>query len=154
MSKHVATVEWTGTSDEEFLAGRFSRVHSIRFDGGAAIEGSAAPGNAPAPFVSTAAVDPEEMFVASLSSCHMLWFLHLARNARIVVRSYMDEAEGIMGKGDDGRVSVTHVTLRPYVSCDADASLVMNLHHKAHEECFIANSVKTVMAVEPRLKDE
>lgn len=150
MSIHVATVDWRAPDrDEDFRSGRYSRVHRIAFDGGAAIDGCAAPGNAPAAFISEAAVDPEEMFVASIASCHMLWFLHLARKSGVLVKSYRDEAQGVMETGADGRVSITRVTLRPAIATDADPAVLDDLHHRAHEACFIANSVKTEIVVEP-----
>ena len=148
MSKHVATVEWTAKPGEDFLAGRYSRVHSVRFDGGVSLEGSAAPGNAPAAFISERAVDPEEMFVASISSCHMLWFLHLARKDGVTVSAYRDIAEGVMATGPDGRISITRVVLRPAIDCDADQDRIDALHERAHEACFIANSVRTDITVE------
>lgn len=90
------------------------------------------------------------MFIASLASCHMLWFLDFARRAKIDIRSYMDRAEGVMAKNADGRMAITKVTLRPRVECDGDAAAIEDLHHKAHDACFIANSVTTDVTVEPQ----
>ena len=104
-----------------------------------------------------AGVDPEEMFVASLSSCHMLWFLDYARRAKLAVAAYRDQAEGVMEKDADGRVAITRVTLRPaarFTGRQPDASELEALHHAAHDACFIANSVKTQVTVEPILSPE
>lgn len=150
MGKHEAEILWTAGEGEDFLAGRYSRVHQIRFDGGATLSGSAAPSVVRAPWSDTAAVDPEEMFVASLSSCHMLWFLDFARRAGVAVRAYHDAAEGTLGKNETGAVAMTRVTLRPKADCDADAAVLAELHDKAHHACFIANSVRTEVVVEPR----
>ncbi len=150
MSQHQATISWTAPEAEEFLRGHYSRVHDISFDGGAVVQGSAAPGAVRAPWSSEAAIDPEEFFVASLSSCHMLWFLDFARRAKVAVRSYRDEAVGDLGKLEDGRIAMTRVVLRPLVDCDADEATLEHLHHQAHEACFIANSVKAEVVVEPR----
>jgi organic hydroperoxide reductase OsmC/OhrA len=149
MSTYFATVEWS--RDGDFLAGRYSRYHTIRFDG-AVVAGSAAPVNVPVPYAVEDAVDPEEMFVASLSSCHMLWFLDFAKRAGIVVETYADAAEGVLAKDGDGRLAMTVVTLRPAITLadPAHASELNALHHRAHEACFIANSVKTEVRVEPR----
>ncbi|MCO6389858.1 OsmC family peroxiredoxin [Aliihoeflea aestuarii] len=148
MSKHIADVTWTARAEDDFLAGRYSRAHTIRFDGGAEIPGSPSPGVVPAPWSDGAAVDPEEMFVASLSACHMLWFLDFARRAGVTIYSYRDQAEGLMGKNDKGRIAITHVTLRPIVDSDAEAATLDELHHKAHEACFIANSVTTEVTID------
>lgn len=150
MSKHFAGLRWKSGAREDFLSGRYSRVHELHFDGGAVICASASPSIVPAPFSDATIVDPEELFVASLSSCHMLWFLDLAKRAKLNVRSYHDEAEGLMAKNAEGRTAITHVTLRPLVECDADAAMIESIHHKAHDACFIANSVRTEVVVEPR----
>lgn len=149
MSTHTATIRWTLNEDDHFSLGRYSRVHEIAFDGGTTIQASGAPGNVPAQFSSETSVDPEELFVASLSSCHMLWFLDLARRAGVEISSYEDQAEGIMEKDADGRTSITRVKLRPRIESSAAAEQLEELHHKAHDACFIANSVKTVITVEP-----
>ena len=152
MAKHVAETLWKLAEGEDFFAGRYSRVHELRFDGGATITASASPHAVPAPWSDATAIDPEELFVASLSNCHMLWFLDFARRAKVEVRAYADEAEGVMEKDADGKVAITKVTLRPLVECNADASVLEDLHHKAHGACFIANSVKTEVSVEMRFK--
>lgn len=156
MSTHAVTVDWS-LGEGDFLAGRYSRAHRLWFDGGATLAGSSSPSVVPLPWSDAAAVDPEEMFVASLSSCHMLWFLDYARRAKLVVASYRDESEGVMGKDADGKIAVTRVVLRPavrFTGRQPDASEHEALHHAAHDACFIANSVKTAIAVEPTLSPE
>jgi organic hydroperoxide reductase OsmC/OhrA len=150
MSTHTATIRWSQDEGDHFSLGRYTRVHEIAFDGGTTIQASGAPQNVPAQFSSETSVDPEEMFVASLASCHMLWFLDFARRAGIEILSYEDEAEGVMAKNAEGRTAITRVTLRPKIECSADAATLEKIHHQAHEVCFIANSVKTEIVVEPR----
>jgi organic hydroperoxide reductase OsmC/OhrA len=148
MSEHLAVVEWR--SDGHFRTGRYSRVHDIGFDGGAKLSGSASPQVVPEPMSDPAGVDPEELLVASASTCHMLWFLDLARRAGLDVASYRDEARGTMGKGSDGRVMITRIVLDPqiaFVGEPPDDAAVERLHHEAHEHCFIANSLKTKIVV-------
>jgi organic hydroperoxide reductase OsmC/OhrA len=151
MSQHEATVRWTRTSDE-FVKGRYSRVHEWAFDGGAVVPASPSPHIVPAPWNDPAGVDPEEAFVASLASCHMLFFVDFARRAGFVVDSYTDEAEGVLEKRADGRMWMSKVTLRPRVAFSGDKQPgeadIAGLHHKAHEACFIANSVTTEIVVE------
>ncbi|MDP3899139.1 MAG: OsmC family protein [Mesorhizobium sp.] len=154
MSSHSVTVRWSQDDDDHFTLGRYTRVHEIAFDGGATIMASASTGIVREPFANPAGIDPEEMFVASIASCHMLWFLDFARRAKIEVHSYEDMPEGTLGKDADGRVAMTRVVLRPKAECDASADQLAEIHHQAHEACFIANSVKTEVAVEPRLQDE
>lgn len=149
MSKHTATIRWSQEEGDHFTLGRYTRVHEIAFDGGTTIEASGAPQNVPAQFSSETSVDPEEMFVASLASCHMLWFLDFARRAGVEILSYEDQAEGVMAKNAAGRTAITRVTLRPRIEIKGDASLLPELHRKAHEACFIANSVTAEVVVEP-----
>lgn len=150
MSSHTATIRWKQDESDHFTLGRYTRVHEIAFDGGTTIEASGAPQNVPAQFSSQTSVDPEELFVASLASCHMLWFLDLARRAGHEILSYEDEAEGVMAKNADGRTAITRVTLRPRIESAADPAALAEIHHQAHEACFIANSVTTEVVVEPR----
>ena len=152
MAPHTATVRWSASPGEDFARGQYSRAHEWRFDGGAVVPASASPHVVPAPWSDAAGVDPEEAFVASLSSCHMLFFLDFARRAGVVVTSYEDEAEGVMEKGSDGRTRITKVTLRPRIAFGEtpDPAILDDLHHKAHEACFIANSVTAEVVVEPR----
>ncbi len=149
MSLHVAEVRWRLREGDDFLKGHYSRAHELRFDGGTVMPGSASPSVVPAPWAEAAAVDPEESFVAALSACHMLWFLDLARRAGVLVRRYEDAAEGQMGR-IEGRAAIVRVTLRPQVDSDADPASLEAIHHRAHEACFIANSVKSEVVIEPR----
>jgi organic hydroperoxide reductase OsmC/OhrA len=152
MSEHRATVEWRLAG--EFKYETYSRAHSIDFSRGVRLQGNAAASNIPGTAPSAAGADPEQQFVASLSSCHMLWFLHLACNRKYVVESYRDEASGVLGKDAEGKEAMTRVTLRPMVRFSGAAPSAedhVKLHEKAHEGCFIANSVKTEVLVEPRI---
>lgn len=148
MSEHLATVEWH--SDGRFREGRYSRVHSISFDGGVQVKGSASPHVVPVPLSDPAGVDPEEMLVAAAAACHMLSFLDLARRAGLVIASYRDTARGVMRKLD-GRIAIARIVLRPRIAFDGEApdeATLARLHHEAHEQCFIANSLKTEVIVE------
>jgi organic hydroperoxide reductase OsmC/OhrA len=151
MSTYTATIRWSRDSSTEFAKGQYSRAHEWAFDGGAVVPASPSPHVVPAPWSNAAGVDPEEAFVASLSSCHMLFFVDFARRAGIVVDSYVDEAEGVLEKRADGKMAVTRVTLRPRVTwggTSPDEAAIADLHHRAHEACFIANSVTTEVKVE------
>lgn len=152
MSTYTATVRWNcRESRESFAKGQYSRAHQWSFDGGAVVPASASPHIVPAPWSDAAGVDPEEAFVAALSSCHMLFFLDLARRAGFVVEHYVDEAEGVMEERPDGTMAMTRVTLRPHVRWGGDPpdqTSVADLHHRAHQACFIANSVTTKVKVQ------
>ena len=154
MHTYQAEVEWQRAESEAFVDRRYSRLHVLRFDAGVEWAGSSSPQVVPLPFSDASAVDPEETFVASLASCHMLWFLDLAARAGWVVDHYDDEAEGQMARNAEGRMAMTVVTLRPRVRFGGDqpptSAEVKDLHHRAHESCFIANSVKTEVRCEPR----
>ncbi len=150
MAKYVAEVLWTLKDGEDFLKGRYSRGHSIAFDGGVELPASASP-HVVGKWAVEAAVDPEEMLVAALSNCHMLTFLHRARLAGFLAVRYQDSAEGIMEEIAPGRLALTKVWLRPAITWQGDApsaSQLAQLHHEAHDECYIANSVKTQVIVE------
>ena len=153
MSHYTSTIRWErGT--QPFLDNRYSRAHVWRFDGGTEIPASSSPSVVPLPMSRADAVDPEEAFVASLSSCHMLWFLSLAAKRKFIVDSYEDQAEGLMEKNAEGKLAMTKVTLRPLVVFSGaivpDKTHLAALHHSAHEQCFIANSVRSEVVVEPR----
>src|SRR5688572_23188260 len=153
MPTHTATIRWFASPGEDFAKGQYSRAHSWNFDGLTNVAASASPHIVPAPWSNAAAVDPEEAFVASVASCHMLFFLDFARRAGVVVTSYEDEAVGEMAKGSDGKVRITRITLRPkvvYGGEKPDQSMLDDLHHKAHEACFIANSITSEIAIESR----
>jgi len=150
MSVHTAKISWA-RGDAKFSDNKYSRVHQWSFDGGAVVPASSSPHVVRVPFSDPACVDPEEAFVASLSSCHMLWFLGLAARDGYVVQSYDDAAEGKMEKNADGKEAITLVTLRPVVVLagekQASNAVIGQLHHEAHESCFIANSVKSEIVV-------
>ena len=150
MSGHGAVVEWT-RGDQAFVDKRYSRAHVWRFDGGAVVPGSSSPAGVPVPMSDPAGVDPEEAMIASLSSCHMLWFLAFAANAGLVVDTYVDEASGKMGKDDDGKRYLAQVTLRPFTSFtgrEPDQAEIDALHHQAHDHCEMAHSVRATIAIE------
>lgn len=153
MSEHLATIAWR-RGDQDFTGNRYSRAHDWRFDGGAVVRGSSAPTSVPEPMSDPAAVDPEEALVAALGSCHMLFFLAFAAKAGLVVDSYEDEAVGVLGRDARGRTSITAITLRPAVVFSGpgqpDAAAVDALHHRAHEACYIANSIRAEVTIEPR----
>ena len=157
MSEHTADILWERAPHEDFLANRYSRRHEMRFDGGAVVAGSSSPHSVPLPMSDASAVDPEEAFVASLSSCHMLWFLAIAAKRKFCVDCYFDAARGVMEKNAQGKVAVTRVTLRPEVVFSGERlptrAEIEHLHHTAHDECYIANSVKTEVLCEPVFRD-
>lgn len=150
MATYRATVEWTLQEDEDaFLKGRYGRGHTVSF--AEHVVPATASRHVVGKWAAPGAVDPEEMLVASLSNCHMLTFLHVARLRGFVVTRYRDAAEGVMERNAEGRMAVTRVTLRPEITyagkrpTDSERDA---MHHEAHEECFIANSVKTEVTVE------
>ena len=150
MAQHKAKIEWKGWTPE-FGLGKYSRVHTWSFDGGLTVPASAAPGVVPPPFVDLAGVDPEEAFVAAISSCHMLTYLHVARRAGFQIESYVDEAVGDMAKNDKGIPWVATVTLNPTIVYVGDKrpshEEEAQLHHKAHEGCYVSQSVKSDVKV-------
>jgi organic hydroperoxide reductase OsmC/OhrA len=152
MSTYTATIRWTRDPSTDFSRGQYSRAHEWAFDGGVTVLASPSPHVVPQPWSDTGAVDPEEAFVASLASCHMLFFVDLARRAGFVVDSYVDEAEGVLGKRDDGKMWMSRVIMHPRVEFSGDKrpteADIADLHHRAHEGCFIANSVTTKVTVE------
>jgi organic hydroperoxide reductase OsmC/OhrA len=157
MSTYQATIQWHRGSDV-FTDNRYSRRHDIAFDGGAVWSGSSSPQVVAQPMSDATAVDPEESFVASLSSCHMLWFLDIARRAGWLVNGYRDEAVGVMARNAEGRMAMTAVTLNPAVEFGGgkqpDVVELNRLHHQAHADCFIANSVKTEVRCLPVLPSD
>jgi organic hydroperoxide reductase OsmC/OhrA len=149
VAKYTADVKWTLKDGEDFLKGRYGRGHAVSFDGGTVISASASP-HVVGKWAVEAAIDPEEMLVAALSSCHMLSFLHVARLAGFAVEAYDDHAEGTMAEIAPGRQAVTEVELHPQIVWAASAppkEELDRLHHEAHEVCFIANSVKTRVTI-------
>lgn len=152
MPTYSATILWQ-RNGAAFTDQRYSRAHLWRFDGGTEVPGSSSPHTVPLPYSNPQAVDPEEAFVAALSSCHMLWFLHIAAMRGFVVERYEDRADGVMAKNAEGKLAMTRVTLRPRAEFagekQPDREGIEDLHHAAHEECFIANSVKSEVRCEP-----
>ena len=150
MAQHTAKIEWKGGSPD-FRLGKYSREHSWSFDGGLTVPASAAPNVVPAPYCNPANIDPEEAFVAAIASCHMLTFLHVARLAGFQVESYADEAVGDMAKNDRGVPWVAVITLNPKIAYAGDKRPTheqeAEIHHKAHDGCFISQSVKTEVKV-------
>jgi organic hydroperoxide reductase OsmC/OhrA len=146
MSHYTAAVSWE-RNGAVFLDNRYSRAHRWNFDGGIEVPASASPHVVPLPLSVAEAVDPEEAFVAALASCHMLWFLSIAAKRGFVVESYRDEATGVMAKNADGKLAMTQVTLRPRILFAGEkrpsAAQHEAMHHEAHEQCFLASSVKT-----------
>lgn len=151
MSTYTATIRWTRKDDGDFTKGQYSRAHTWEFDGGVTVPASPSPHVVPAPWSDLNAVDPEEAFVASLSSCHMLFFIDFARRAGLVIDDYVDEAEGILETRPDRKMAMTHVALHPRITWSGDApdeASIAELHHRAHESCFIANSVTTEVTID------
>lgn len=154
MAKHTATVIWH-RNGASFSDKKYSRAHRWKFDGGAEVPASSSPNVVPTPYSDPAGVDPEEAFVASISSCHMLWFLSIACKRGFIVESYEDPAEGQMEKNAEGKLAVTLVMLRPkvmFTGSAPDDEAFRAMHHEAHEECFIANSVKSQIVCEPTME--
>jgi organic hydroperoxide reductase OsmC/OhrA len=149
MAEHKATIHWKrGTGD--FLKGKYSREHTWQFDGGLTVPASSSPHVVPTPWSNPANVDPEEAFVAAASSCHMLTFLFLASKKGFQIESYDDEAVGTMTKGPNGTPWINLVTLNPRIVYNGkvpNASEEEELHHHAHEQCFIAQSIKAEVKV-------
>ncbi len=153
MPNHTATIRWSNDAPEEFANGRYSRAHEWTFDGGQMVRASSSPSVVREPLSDAFGVDPEEALVAAVSSCHMLWFLDLARRAGHAVASYEDDADGALDKGADGKVRMTRVTLRPrivFAGAAPEAAALDALHHQAHDSCFIASSITAEVVVEPR----
>ncbi|NHQ85035.1 OsmC family peroxiredoxin [Iodobacter sp. HSC-16F04] len=152
MSQHTAEILWI-RGEQDFLSNRYSRKHLLRFDGGLEIPGSSSPHVVPLPMSDAAALDPEEAFIASLSSCHMLWFLSIAARQKFCADRYFDAALGEMAENAAGKKWLAVVTLRPEVSFSGDRQPtkeeLAQMHHQAHEECFIANSVKSEVRCQP-----
>lgn len=151
MSTYTASIRWSAKPDEDYRKGQYSRVHEWLFDCGVFVPASARPHIVPVPWSDAGCVDPEEAFIASLSSCHMLFFLNVVRRAGFAVATYTDDAEGVLAKREDGRMAMSKVTLQPRITWDGaapDAMALAELQYKAHEACFIANSVTIEVVVD------
>jgi len=150
MSEYKAIINWKNTGPD-FLKGKYSREHTWTFDGGVTVAASASPAVVPAPYSNPAHVDPEEAFVASVSSCHLLTYIYLASRQGFQVDSYHDEAVGMMTKNEKGVPCVSLITLHPQIAYGGGklptAEEEAHLHHLAHEQCYIANSIKTEVIV-------
>jgi organic hydroperoxide reductase OsmC/OhrA len=151
MHRYEARVSWS-RNGAKFTDNRYSRGHEWSFDGGAKVAASSSPSVVPEPYSVAAAVDPEEALVASASSCHMLWFLSLAAKRGFVVERYVDEASGVMERNAAGKLAFSRITLRPRIEFSPEkepsADELGALHHAAHDECFIANSLRCEVVVE------
>lgn len=155
MSTCTAGIRWS-RGDQKFTDNRYRRAHAWHFDGGAVVPASSSPAVVPLPMSDAGAVDPEEAFVASLSSCHMLWFLSIAAKQGYTVDAYADDASGVMARNAAGKLAMTTVTLRPLATFSGakrpDRAALDALHHAAHGECFIAASIRSEVVVEPRFE--
>lgn len=152
-NEHNATVIW-GRHDQNFLDKKYSRAHVWRFDEGYEVAGSCPPSKLiPVPMAKADAIDPEEGLVASVSACHLLFFLAFAAKAGYRIEHYEDQAFGVLGKNERGKTYMERITLRPAVTFSGekkpDAAAIADLHHRAHEECFIANSLRSDVVLDP-----
>ncbi|GAA6173746.1 OsmC family protein [Colwellia sp. KU-HH00111] len=152
MSEYFATVNWIRQSTENYIDNKYSRGHQWQFDGGITVQASSSPHVVPLPYSIEENVDPEEAFVASLSSCHMLFFLSIAAKRKYIVDAYSDSAVGLMSEDCDGNIAMTQVTLKPKAIFSGEKlptlAQLEKMHHQAHQQCFIANSVKTKVITE------
>jgi len=151
MSEYTAVISWR-REGAVFTDNRYNRAHAWSFDGGAVVPASASPLHVPVPLSDPTGVDPEEAYVAAISSCHMLFFLSLAAKKKFIVDSYEDHAVGEMEKGADGALWMSRVSLRPNIvfsGAQPTPTDITALHHQAHTMCYLANSVKTAITVEP-----
>lgn len=157
MANHSVKIIWE-RGDQNFLDNRYSRKHTIQFDGGLEIPASSSPSNVPVPLSDESAADPEELLIAALSNCHMLWFLAIAAKRGFRVDSYVDDTTGTMAKNAKGKLFLAQATLNPVTYFSGDKiptqEELEQLHHKAHEECFIANSVLTEITCKPILGNQ
>ncbi|MCU1717799.1 OsmC family protein [Pseudomonas sp. 5P_3.1_Bac2] len=156
MAEYIAELLWQ-REGQAFLDNRYSRRHVLRFDSGQEIAASSSPHVVPLPYSDASALDPEEAFVGSLASCHMLWFLSIAAGRRFCVDSYQDNASGLMQTNEVGKAYIALITLRPLVIFSGERQpsheQIRQMHEQAHAECFIANSVKSEVRCEPRFSD-
>ncbi len=152
MSEYTATIRWQRHENESYIDNQYSREHEWLFDGGVVVPASSSPHVVPLPFSVEENVDPEEAFIAALSSCHMLFFLSIAAKKGFVIDEYTDAAIGLMEKDSDNKISITRVILRPEIKFAVDnkpdCTMLEKMHHQSHEQCFIANSVKTEVVTE------
>jgi organic hydroperoxide reductase OsmC/OhrA len=151
MHEYQATISWSRQRNEPFIDSRYSRAHTWEFDGGVVVPASSAVSSVPLPYSKAENVDPEEAFIAAISSCHLLTFLYVAAKQKFVIDSYRDLAIGHMNKNSKGKLAVTNVRLAPEIVFSGEAkptgAIVAQLHHEAHQECYIANSVLTEIEI-------
>jgi len=149
MTEYFATINWVREKDEKYIDNKYSRAHKWTFDGGLVVPASSSPHVVSFPYSTEENIDPEEAFIASLSSCHMLFFLSIAAQKQYIVDTYQDKATGVMEKNCDGNIYMSKVTLRPNIKFSGDKQpAIEEIHHNSHEQCFIANSVKTEVIIE------
>lgn len=152
MTEYLASISWERFG-AAFTDNRYSRAHVWRFDEGLEVPASSSPHSVPPPLSQTRAVDPEEAFVASIASCHMLWFLSIAAKRGFVVERYLDTPVGVLGQNAAGKTAMTLVTLHPAVAFDGGRQPtqdeIVAMHHAAHEQCYLANSVTAEVRCEP-----
>ncbi len=158
MGTYTLAIQWKRGINEHFIDNQYSREHRWIFDGGVELAASSSPHVVPLPLSKEEAVDPEEAFVASIASCHMLWFLSIAAANGFVVDRYEDHPEGILAKDEKGKLAMVSVTLKPSVGFGRDnipsTSKINELHSLAHDKCFIANSVRTKISIIQNQKQE
>jgi organic hydroperoxide reductase OsmC/OhrA len=149
--KYNAAISWARSANESFIDGRYSRVHQWKFDGGMNFNASSSPAIVPLPMSDASLIDPEEAFLASIASCHMLFFLSFCAKEKYTAARYEDHAEGILGQNENGKKQMLTVTLRPVVKFEGgllpSSAIINHLHELAHENCFIANSVNTKIKI-------
>jgi organic hydroperoxide reductase OsmC/OhrA len=150
MSEHIATIYWENRQ-EIFTDNQYSREHTWSFDGGIEVPASASTHVVPIPYSNPAYVDPEEAFVAALSSCHMLFFLAIAAKKQFIVERYRDRAIGIMDKNEAGKLAMITIQLHPEIAFGGDliptSAQIAVMHEQAHHQCFLANSVKANITI-------
>jgi len=148
---YTATITWQKQPAEEFEKGRYSRVHQWAFDGGMKIAASSSPSVVPVPMSDASLIDPEEAFLASLSSCHLLFFLSIAAKKKLIVEKYEDHVQGTMGENEDGKMAMLTATLNPVIVFSGEhrpsEETIRQIHELAHTSCYIANSVKTKIEI-------
>lgn len=147
---YTATISWKNDSKEAFASNKYSRGHEWSFDGRVTVPASSSPLSVRVPYSIEAAVDPEEALVAATSSCHMLTFLWLAAKAGFNIASYTDNAVGEMSSMEEGRQWISRITLDPQIEWIGDPpspEQLTNLHHRAHQQCYIANSIKSEIVI-------
>ncbi len=149
--RYTASIFWEKKVTESFTDNKYSRKHTWAFDGGAEVPASSSPQVVPTPMSDASAVDPEEAFVAAISSCHMLFFLSIAASSNYIIETYEDNAEGIMSKNESEQMVMADIILNPKIifsgSNIPSAEQITNLHESAHKKCYLANSVKTTIKV-------